>query len=166
MFYDAKGQSNLLKNAGKGGMDAQNFRETFRGGMQGYNQPMQTQSAQASAKKSSNVRLEPISQNQLATGGTKVSEFSPEKASLKPSFNQQANLGTVVVSNSNIPMKGKGNNLCDCYLLILLAQLQPINHNGGNNPKTMKLSFKATLLINNDGSNAELQNMSSHVKGY
>jgi len=36
---------------------------------------------------------------------------------------------------------------------------------GGNN-KTMKLSFKATLLINNDGTNAELQNMTSHVKGY
>jgi len=95
-------------------------------------------------KNNKNVQLDPIKHSE-----------TPEKAVKSGGgYTTGNNMNSLVALNTGSlpPMKGK-------------AQLQPLNHMGGNQ-KTMKLSFKATLLINNDMTNAELHNMTSHVKGY
>jgi len=100
---------------------------------------------------SKNIHLNPISSEQLSQNGARVNDSLDRN--FKPFGNQPGNVSSVIAYTPNNlpPMKGK-------------VQLQPLNAPGSNNQRSMKLSFKATLLINNDGSN-ELQNMSSHVKG-
>ena len=109
MFYDNKGGSNLIKNNAKGGFkesDLMNFRETFRGNA--LQQPSQLPSKKNS---NTNVRLEPIMENKLATSNSRVGDFTPDKQLKAP-----GSLGTVMVGNNTQLVKGKRNN----YLLIFL----------------------------------------------
>jgi len=128
--------------------DAKSLRDTVRGSSQSYNSPQQLAPQKKAVNK--NVQLDPINQTQLSTQGIKVNELGDKN--LKSPFNPNAVNSIPALNTGSLPAK-KG-------------QLQPLNHPTGTNSKTMKLSFQATLLINNDGTNAELQNMSSHVKGY
>jgi len=148
--------SNLPRNYSKDGFDmnGKSFRDTVKGSAQNYSKFDSPQSLAPQKKTvNKNVQLDPINQNHLSNNAVKVGDSTTEKI-LKAGFVPSGNMNSMATLNTNLPpMKGK-------------VQLQPLNHSGAANPKTMKLSFQATLLINNDGSNAELQNMSSHVKGY